>query len=74
MIMVATQVYRDDRLLHHVQGYDRHTIQAKDQDRAIEKARRMAERIEAELELVVPENPSLITWQERGGGGRGGGD
>lgn len=34
----------------------RHTIRANDQDHAIEKARKMAERMEAKLELVVPEN------------------
>jgi len=37
---------------------------ANDRDHALEKAPRMARRMQVELESVAPENPTLITWQE----------
>jgi hypothetical protein len=42
----------------------RHTIMANDQDHAIEKAMRMAKRMQVKLEFIAPEKPTLIAWQE----------
>ena len=42
----------------------RHTVTANDQDHAAQKATRMAKRMQAEVELVAPENPTLIAWPE----------
>ena len=51
---------------HARREWFRHTIMANDQDHALEKAARMARRMQVELESVAPENPTLITWQEVG--------
>jgi hypothetical protein len=42
----------------------RHTIMANDQDHAIEKAMRMAKRMQVKLEFIAPEKPTLIAWQK----------
>ena len=49
---------------HAGREWFQHTIMANDRDHALEKAPRMARRMQVELESVAPENPTLITWQE----------
>jgi hypothetical protein len=49
---------------HAGREWFRHTIMANDRDHALEKAARMARRMQVELESVAPENPTLINWQE----------